>query len=375
MTRNTPVVVLGLGPSGLFLTRQLSNVTDHIYAVGRLDDVGMYSKYIAKSNRFYADTAEGLCGVFSKIQKTELEKPILYICSDQYLTLLIESRIDWSEYITLAGSPLDTFAIINDKEKITAYCVENEIQIPKSQPFEVFKHSQSQQFPIIVKWNEKMLNTKKNPVGKAKVCSNANEFSALCQAITESATPEDLLHVQTYIPGDNRYQFSCGGYYENGISLADMVVNQIKQYPQGISAMVLSVGGEVAERARVISRKFAQSLNFTGFLEMEFKMDCDTGNLYLLDANPRPWGWVSALGGAYSDFYKVLVGKAPQSPERKVVWRSPLRVILSRKNRNCVPCEKKTADYQTAWDIWDRNDLVPNFMIYIMGMKKVLRRL
>ena len=50
---NHCVVVLGLGPSGLFLVRQLSKITSNIYAVGRYDDVGMYSKYLKKNKGVY----------------------------------------------------------------------------------------------------------------------------------------------------------------------------------------------------------------------------------------------------------------------------------------------------------------------------------
>lgn len=83
-----PVIILGLGPAGLFLVRQFSNITSNIYAVGRPDDVGMYSKFVKKDKKFYAVTGEELEFAFKTIREREVQKPVLQICSDKHLSIL-----------------------------------------------------------------------------------------------------------------------------------------------------------------------------------------------------------------------------------------------------------------------------------------------
>ena len=374
LERQRAVIVMGLGPSGLFLTRQLSHITEKIYAIGRDDDVGMYSRYIVKERRYWATTKEEILAAFARILELEREKPLLYLSSDQYLTLLLEIEDSLESFVELAGSGFDTLRLINNKERTVAFCREHHIRIPESFPFSQFEEAQTQTYPVIVKWNEKVLCAGKNPIGKVKICADRAEFSALAQQIGQAGVDPASIHVQAYIQGDNAQQYSVGGYYQDGTPLACMAVNQVRQYPQGISAMVQSVEDGLTEQLEKTSFAFARSVGFTGFLEMEYKVDAKTHVPYLLDINPRPWGWVSALGAAYEDFYKVLLGQRPASARQPVLWKSPMRCLLSVRNKKNVAPRKDAAGYRRAWDIADRTDKMPGVMIYGMMVKKILGR-
>ena len=374
LERQRAVIVMGLGPSGLFLTRQLHYITEKIYAIGRDDDVGMYSRYIAKGRRYWATSKEDVLAAISCILQQEGEKPLLYISSDQYLTLLLEIKDDLEPLVELAGSGFDILRLINDKERTVEFCREHHIQIPESFSFSQFEAEEVQNYPVIVKWKEKVLCAGKNPIGKIRICEDQLEFSVLTQQIRQAGVNPCSVYVQTYIRGNNGQQYSVGGYYHNGVPLACMSVNQICQYPQGISAVVQSTEKELTEKLENISMNFAQSVRFTGFLEMEYKVDSTTQVPYLLDINPRPWGWVSALGAAYEDFYKVLLGQEPASTRQPVLWKSPLRRLLAFQNKKNVELTKNILGYRRAWDIADRADKIPSVMIYGMMFKKFLRR-
>ena len=150
--KNKPIIVLGLGPAGLFLVRQLAYITDNIYAVGRHDDVGMYSKYVTKEKHFYATNEKELRDVFKIIKNTEIDKPTLYVCSDQYLSILLENSDQWSEYFILAGSGFDTLKLINDKNTINKFCKEHNLDIPVTLSLAEFRDNRH--FPAIIKWVE-----------------------------------------------------------------------------------------------------------------------------------------------------------------------------------------------------------------------------
>lgn len=371
--RDQCVVVLGLGPSGLFLVRQLSKITSNIYAVGRYDDVGIYSKYIKKNKRYHALTSEELEKIFAEIRDREGQNPTLYICSDQYLSILLEHKEKWADLIDCSRVDFDTLEIINDKNTVNRYCQNHGVKVPESLPYTKYKENPF--YPAIIKWVEKKIETAVNPIGKVKICRSDEEFDIMNKTIRDKGIRETDLFVQTYIEGNNDWQFSMGGYYQNGEALANVVVNQIKQYPQGISAEVITSETQVSERIKSISRSFARELNYSGFLEMEYKVDSNTNDIYLLDINPRPWGWVSILGAVYPDFYKVLQGEAPQIKRNMAIWKSPMRILMSKRNKQNVEISTHGRGIKKAYDIRDRQDLMPSIMIYFMAIKKMLRRI
>lgn len=371
---NRPVIVLGLGPAGLFLVRQLSNITSNIYAVGRPDDVGMFSKYIEKRRKYYAVTAIELEDAFKAIRKCAGKKPELYICSDQYLSILLEKKERWGELVELAGADFNTLALINDKNTINDYCQKHNVKIPLAVSLSEYRENPF--YPAIIKWVEKRIENAVNPIGKVKVCYNKEEFEIVDKTIRERGIQDSELFVQFYIEGKNDFQYSVGGYYQTGEVFADVVVKQVKQQPQGISAEVVTTSvGSIYDDIHRITESFAKELQYSGFLETEYKVDANTGEIYLLDANPRPWGWISILGTVYSDFYQVLNGNKPKAEFRKTVWKSPMRILAGKKNKQNVKPNDNLQGYLTAYDIKDRSDPMPSLMIYLMAAKKLIRRI
>ncbi len=372
--KDRPAVVMGLGPSGLFLVRQLRRITENIYAVGRNDDVGMFSRYINRKKRYYAQTEDTVFAALENIRREEGARPLVYLCSDQYLTMLINAKRDPREVCELAGTDLDTLGKINDKAQINRYCAENGILIPETEEMAAFCAKEYKAFPVIVKWKEKDLEARSNPVGKTLVCRDEEQFARLLSELEASWVTPEMLLVQPFIPGDNGSQYSVGGYYKDGEPLAFVTVRQPRQFPQGISAQVYSADGGICEKAERIAFDLAKRFRFSGFLETEFKADENTGAVYLLDVNPRPWGWVSILGAVYEDFYKVLENKRPESPKQNAIWTSPVRNALSSKNPANAETEQKALLYKKAADIADSKDRLPGLMLYFMALKKKLKR-
>ena len=370
-----PYIVLGLGPSGLFLVRQLQNITSNIYGIGRNDDVGLYSKYIKKEKRFVAETEETLLIAFQQIVGAETEKPILYICSDQYLSLLLRAKTNLEKYFTLAGSDFSVLRLINDKSRVNRHCLHDGIQITFVVDLEQAAQDPSLEYPVIVRWKEKRLNERKNPVGKIRICESREDLDALNKKIQACRISPNDFFVQQYITGDNRWQYSVGGYYHSGKALAQVVVNQVKQYPQGISAQVITVSNEYEEPLRQQTNRLACSLNFTGFLEVEYKVNPINKVIYLLDINPRPWGWVSILGSVCPNFHLALMNRQPDANSMKAIWKSNLRCLLSFRNPKNANIPFDRTGYARARDIYDPKDKIPSLMLYLMALKKVVKRI
>lgn len=371
------VVLFGLGPAGLFLSRELAKNNVRIIGIGRRDDVGLYSKYVEP---FVAETKEEIINIINKI-KTYQEKPLVgYICSDQYLTLFLNDFPEIFKIIRFVGLSKENYELINNKQKITKVCTELGLRMPREYTYQDLV-SKNVAFPLAFKLNTKEINSEKNPIGKLKIVNSKRELNDLEENLNRSRFEISKIVVQEYIQGDNSQQFSFGGYFINGKEKAGIVVNQVGQYPQGVSSLVLEVeAGSVKDKIKGSALKFADYLKYTGFLEMEFKVYKET--IYLMDINPRVWGWVSILGKKYPDFHNILgennkiaTNKTPQL----VMWKSPIRVFLGKfKETSNEKIEKKDlVRYQKsniAYDLYNPNDLKPLIAMLKISLLKLKKK-
>lgn len=381
---NDNSIVFGLGTSGLFLIRELSKTNTNIICVGRKDDIGLNSKY---GTKHIAESKESIMEIVNTICKQSTEKPKGYICSDQYLTLLTEECPEVFNNIKFIGPNLETYKLINNKDAIIKYCKELNINTPRTFEFKDIDKVSKNEFPLIIKWKTKEINPLSNPVGKTKLISNKKEFNILKNEVTacKCRISFNQLFAQSYVRGDNSNQFSFGGYFLGGEEKAGVVVNQIRQYPQGISSFVKETNDKtIEENIRVLVNSFVKSLKYTGFLEIEFKVDNKSGKIYLLDINPRPWGWVSILGAKYKGFHTLFLEHEPKKSEKKgydLSWTNPIRDVISIF-RNPYNSKNKDDRFLHSYlsnnlvlDIFDKNDLKPTLSIIKIGVAKVLRRI
>ena len=110
MKKNQPVVVLGLGAAGLFLVRQLQNITDNVYAIGRSDDIGMFSKYIRKDRRYYTENDN-----IKEILANHIISPVRF---DKAIKLMEQENVE--EYVEIGpGRTLTGFVKKENKEANT----------------------------------------------------------------------------------------------------------------------------------------------------------------------------------------------------------------------------------------------------------------
>lgn len=358
-------IVMGLGPSGLFLVRQLAKLNLRIAGIGRADDIGIYSKYL-KNAVYIAQTVEELNDTFAKLCETE--KPVLHVCSDQYLTLLSSNAFHFWDRVELSGCDFEFLQLINDKSRLNQKLTN--FKLPQTCSYAQLCDGKIG-YPVILKWNVKQINQSKKAIDKIKILPNQEAFQDFDRTVRDSGFDAGQIFVQTYIRGDNARQFSVGGYFKNGEPLATIAVNQTRQYPQGISAYVVEYTGRFYPDIMQLTLQFAKENKYSGFLEMEYKADSETDAVYLLDINPRPWGWVSIMGAKYPDFYKVFLGEKPKPTEKTVAWKNSFRTLLSIRNPQNVKTSVR-ADIVVK-DLYEKGDNGPQKAFFAVGLKKIKR--
>ena len=362
-------VVMGLGPSGLFLARQLSRLGCPVAAIARPSDVGLRSNKIAPGMvMMAADQSEVEAALEAVRSKAAGREVALFVSSDQYLTALLTLPRDVLVSFGLPESDIANFELMNDKARFDGV-LGGIARVPEA--FSV-PEIRSDAYPCVDKWNEKRLGRKSKALPKIREVATQEELDDVFDSIRGEGFCVNDLVVQSLVQGDNSFQFSSGGYYREGVLLAGIVVTQARQYPQGISAYVEEACDERASLVEAVARKLAESLNFSGFLEIECKFDSLKGDLFVLDVNPRPWGWISILGEKYPTFHRVFCEEKPEPVGERVAWRTLPRDFAAWKNP--MNCRRSSGIGRLCLDIWDPSDIGPFCYLGATMIKKAVRR-
>lgn len=182
-------------------------------------------------------------------------------------------------------------------------------------------------FPFFVKPNQS--GESKVPF-KTKLVQDRNDFEIVKPYLQNCI-------VQEYLSSDDFKQISIAGYF-SGMPESLIAVQQLNQYPEGVSSYVEIFNNEKTnELIREISY-YLNSLKFKGFIELEFKCQKLTNKFYLMDINPRPWGWFYFYLSGVNNLYDVILKDQAPKLILKNTWVNLPRLLMSNfKGKNINP--------------------------------------
>jgi predicted ATP-grasp superfamily ATP-dependent carboligase len=144
----------------------------------------------------------------------------------------------------------------------------------------------------------------------------AERFAEAC-TLVDPAT----LIVQELVPGGGDAQFSFAALCDAGEPLAWLTARRTRQYPADFGRASTYV--ETLDVPEVVepSLRLLREIGWTGLIEVEYKRHPRTGQMLLLDMNPRVWGWHTLCGRAGVDFpwllWQLVSGEAvPETAAR-----------------------------------------------------------
>ena len=116
----------------------------------------------------------------------------------------------------------------------------------------------------------------------------------------------EMLMIQEVVPGGGEAQLSFAALCKDGTPLASLVARRTRQFPMDFGRFSTYV--ETIEEPAVVESalRLLAPTQLTGLVEIEFKKDPRTGQLKLLDVNPRVWGWHTLSKRAGVDFPYLL---------------------------------------------------------------------
>ena len=358
-------IVLGGSFVGLGLVRSLGarGVETWVVDTDRSASIARFSKYTKR----YILAEDPYQWLLREGHQHRLNGWVVFPVTDYFVDLLAHHHESLSSIYKLTTPPIEVTRFALDKRLTYRRAQELGIATPWTRlgdgpPDEIEK---SLQYPVILK---PAINHHFFPHTnlKALPVSNASEFQQRYAQMRKYLPPEEIL-IQERIPGDGENQFSLCAVCEKGRPYATLVAQRRRQYPVefgNASSFVETTRQAVVERE---GRRFLESIEFDGMVEVEFKFDPRDGRYKILDVNARPWGWHTLTRGAGADFAYLLwqqkVGRAPRSVpmQHEAAWlreitdflaiaKSPRRGAEIRALLKAVRERRLTL---ATFDLWD----------------------
>jgi D-aspartate ligase len=340
----TAAIVLGSDYRALGIVRSLGRrgIPVHVIASGD-DRLAAHSRY-AKSTSEWPDDDAQRRGALEELAGAQGLTWALFPSADESAAFVARNHEALSRLLCLTTPPWETFRWAYDKR----FTHELGDRVAVETPFTIVPHDREElagtalEFPVVLK---PAIKPDFNRLTAAKAW-RVDDRESLLARYDEACSLVDpaTLMVQEVIPGNGHANLSYAALAESGRELHSIVARRTRQYPADFGRASTFV--ETIEDPGIVepSRRLLEASNFTGLIEIEYKLDPRSEQPLLLDMNPRVWGWHTLGARAGVDFawlqWLHLLGERPAALTAKpgVRWLrittdllSALREILGRR--------------------------------------------
>jgi predicted ATP-grasp superfamily ATP-dependent carboligase len=353
MKERFDIMILGLGPQGLFLIREFSRAGKKVIGIGMRGDVGLYSKYGKKVKLVsLADCRKA----FEDYLHTELA---IHIAGDTFLNYAVEMCKDIFERARCFPN-MESAIVFRDKIATEKVARELGIPVPTSYILSEVKAGQQIDFPLILKWKRRIY-------GASFKTQLITSWKGLFRAQSEYSRNAELI-LQDYIEGKPEADVSLGGYYDRGKEVTSVIITQKRQfpYPNGLASFVEEYNGKGVKEIRAIAAKILERTSYSGFVEVECRYCRRRNMVFLIEVNPRVCGWIKVITRKSGTAW--LTGKQNENvtSRKSVSWVNLVRdmraiIDMAQKDSKSIEWRKVIVDYlrKPITDIFDIHDLMP----------------
>ena len=329
-------IVLGLSPTGLYAVRELVQMGHKVLGIGESRQAGSWSRYLHECIS-HDNPITRVQAIIDRFPDGSAPKPILIVTSDQDLDVVIDRAEELDGRVHLQGSYRDGLARkIMDKDSFYRLCDKHGVSYPKLWVVETgdaWELEEKITYPCMIKPSR--IQDVKHLMGGQKgwILKTREDFSRVVQEIPSEAK---TLIMQEIVPGpESSITLWCGYIDQSGSVRQRFTARKLRQYPPGFGSASLVQSHPEPESA-VIAERLLLALGYRGIAAAEFKRDPNTGELKIIEVNPRPSLWfsistsagVSITGSAAAD---LLGSKVPDTvyQEDGIRWRYSVKDLLS----------------------------------------------
>jgi len=331
------VVVMGLSPTGLYAVREAAIAGYSVLGVGDSGAPGGWSRFLSESITAATPDAR-LDAILERFSNKHKFKPVLIVTSDQDLEAVITRADDLVKCVHIPSSYLNGLAAkIMDKKIFYEFCNDANISYPAVWSASV-KMAETYRdriaYPCMIK-PSRIQDVKHLMSGrKGWILKNPSDFDRCLPNIPVEA---GALIMQEIVPGpESNITLWCGYIDRSGKVRQRFTARKLRQYPPGFGSASL-VQSEVCTETAYVAERLLCGLGYHGIAAAEFKRHPKTGELKIIEVNPRPSLWFSVTTTAGVHLVRTAVTEAtgeamqPATPQRNNIrWRYVAKDFASR---------------------------------------------
>ncbi len=282
-------VVRTLGRAGVPVT-VVSEDKDSLSLVSKYCSEAIYHENFSKNHRTVSD-------FLIQYAKRQDSKPLLFPIADPDLIMVSEMREELQEYYHLFISEKNLIENFMDKRKFFNFANIHNFPVPNTyMPHsigDVLEISNRVQYPIVIKpaipsaWTHPEIRKATNYKKAIIACSRHELIEFMKKLLTYNS---DTI-IQQFVPGSDDHHYELQVYMnKKSESIGFFSGQKIRIYPAyaggGCFAESVYLEGMIKTGIGALRK-----VNYTGLANLDFKKDCKTNEMTLLEINPRISQW------------------------------------------------------------------------------------
>ncbi len=276
---------------GLSIIRCLGVHGIHTVAVdySKEGTYGFYSKYCLETliGPNVKEDPEGMVDFLIDYGRKQKHKPVLFPSADGYVEFIDKYASVLKEYYLFNQTEKKIHTQVMDKKLLHSIAKEHNVLVPETVRIDDDNLRQKVEeyikFPCLVKPTDSPSFVAKFRRKLFKVYS----MEELEEAVKKAKDANLEVIIQRIIPGFDDHMYTFDAYLNQDSKVTHWTTCQKhRQFPINFGASVYTEQKFVPELYE-IGGKFLEAIGYTGFGEIEFKKDAETGNFYLIEVNTR----------------------------------------------------------------------------------------
>jgi len=254
------------------------------------------------------------------------DMPILLPTEDPFIKAVAGDRSEYEIIAQVCASPIEVVDLLLDKLRFNDWARARGLRHPKAVAAPAFDPAGPLPFPLVAKPRHPFYGPGLPAFGP----DAPNLPDELRFVLLEDRRgwedfrlrqAEYLPHlvVQTFVPGSTPDMFSLGIYADRASEVKGLFVGRKIRGSPPLFGDARAGQNDVVPDA-VVSEvvRVVRELGFSGIAEFEYKRDPQSGELHLIEINPRSWSWIGMTTGSAVDIpwiaYQDLVGPSGSPP-------------------------------------------------------------
>lgn len=273
-------VVVGGEHPGLGVARSLGRRGIPVFVIDDQRSVSSFSKYVTQFVRVkdLRDERRAVDAVLAIGRRYNLENWVLFPTRDETVAAFSRYRDELSKVFRVTTPEWETTRWAWDKKN--TYDLATQLGIPCPQTFNPRSEEELEplysRLPLAIKPAVKE-NFFYATGAKAWRAESPAQLRRMFAAAQRQIRPEEIL-IQEIIPGDGRQQFSYCAFFRDGVAHSSLVAQRLRQHPHEFGRAATYVESIALPEIEELSERFLKKINYYGLVEVEYKLDPQTGN-------------------------------------------------------------------------------------------------